>query len=83
MRDLRSPLLIYLKGVLLLVAGVLAGATLLVRDPRTVTAMLLIIAIWCFARFYYFVFYVTNRYLEPRDRFSGIVSLARHLLRRR
>jgi hypothetical protein len=41
----------------------------------------LVVAVWSFRRFYYFAFYVLERYVDPAYRFSGLFSLARHLLR--
>jgi hypothetical protein len=82
-RDLHNSRLIYLKGVLFFIAAALAAACMLVRDPQLCTATLLAIAIWSSARFYYFVFYVTERYVDPHERFSGFIALARRLLQKR
>jgi hypothetical protein len=54
---------------------------LLVRAPSLQNAALLVIAIWSFARFYYFCFYVIERYVDPSFRFSGLGSAARYLLK--
>jgi hypothetical protein len=46
-------------------------------------ALLLAIVIWSFCRFYYFAFYVLERYVDPSYRFSGLWSLGVYLARRR
>src|SRR5689334_18826518 len=58
MGDLKSARLIYLKGVLFLLGGLLASGVILVEEPKLKIAVLLAVAVWCFARFYYFAFYV-------------------------
>ena len=80
MCDLTNRKLIYLKGVLFLVCGALAAVVLLLEHPSLRTALLLALAIWCFARFYYFCFYVIERYVDPAYRFSGLWSFARYAL---
>src|SRR5437588_12194942 len=83
MADLTNAKLIYLKGFLFLLGGVMAAAGLLLEAPHLKVAMLLAIAVWCFARFYYFAFYVIERYVDPGYRFAGLWSFARYLLRKR
>lgn len=83
MADIRSPRLLYIKGALFLALGVLASTLLLMGDPRPRTAVLLAIAVWSFARAYYFAFYVITAYIDPTYRFAGLVSLVRYLVRRR
>ena len=56
MADLKSKKLMYLKGFLLLLGGLLASLLILIEHPSLKVALLLIIAIWCFARAYYFTF---------------------------
>jgi len=41
------------------------------------------IAVWSFCRFYYFGFYVLERYVDPSYKFSGLISMARYVLLRR
>ena len=79
MRDLTSRKLIYLKGLLFLCGGILAAAGLLLESPTVRTALLLALAVWCFARFYYFCFYVIEHYVDPAYRFAGLWSFARYL----
>ena len=80
MRDLTSSKLIYAKGFLFLLASLLASSILVLQNPRALTILLLVIAIWCFARFYYFAFYVIERYVDTRFRFTGMIAVAKYLL---
>jgi len=83
MGDLTNPKLIYLKGFLFLFGGFIASLGLLLDSPTLRTAFLLIVAIWCFARFYYFAFYVIEHYVDPQYRFAGLMSFVRYLFRKR
>jgi hypothetical protein len=83
MADIRDPRLLYLKGALFLGLGVLASGILLAEHPGWRTAALLAIAVWAFARAYYFAFYVVEHYIDPGVRFAGLVAFLRYLLRRR
>jgi hypothetical protein len=81
MKDLTNPAWIKAKGLLFLLLGLLAATLLLLERPTLRVAVLLLIATWSFCRFYYFAFYVLERYVDPSYRFSGILSLAGYLLR--
>jgi hypothetical protein len=83
MADLTNPKLIYAKGFLFLLAGVMASALLLLEHPEVKVALLLAVAVWSFARFYYFAFYVIEHYVDPTYRFAGLGSFFRYLLRRK
>jgi hypothetical protein len=80
--DLTQPAWLYAKGGLFLLLGLLASALLLMEHPELRVAMLLLLAIWSFARAYYFAFYVIEHYIDPRYRFSGLGSLLRYLAAR-
>jgi hypothetical protein len=60
MADIRSPRLLYIKGFLFLCSGILASALLLAEQPSLKSAALLSVAVWAFARAYYFAFYVVE-----------------------
>jgi hypothetical protein len=81
MKDLTSPASIKAKGFLFLFLGLLSATLLFLERSTLKVAALLILAVWSFCRFYYFAFYVMERYVDPAYRFSGLFSLARHLLR--
>ena len=83
MGDLTDPRLIYLKGVLFLLVGAMASAALLAEHPTVKVALLLGVAVWSFARFYYFAFYVIEHYVDSSYRFSGLGSFVIYLLRKR
>jgi hypothetical protein len=83
MGDLQSPKLIYLKGFLFLVGIGLTSAMLLMESPTIRTTLLVAILIWSSARFYYFVFYVIGRYVDPSYRFAGLGAFAQYLWQKR
>lgn len=82
MGDLKSHRLIFAKGLLFLLMGVMAGGLLLADRPNLRTAALLAIAIWAFCRFYYFAFYVIEKYVDPSHRFAGLFAFVRYWLKR-
>jgi len=81
--DLKYPKLLYLKGILFLLIGLLASGLLLIDHPNWRTAILLALAVWGFARAYYFAFYVIEKYVDPSYRFAGLGAFGRYLLRRK
>ena len=81
--DLKSAKLIYLKGFLFLVTGLLSVIALLLDSPTLRTAFLLLIAVWSFCRLYYFLFYVIEKYVDPGYKFAGLYSFLVYLLRKR
>ena len=83
MRDLTDPAWIRIKGCLFLVLGLLSASLLMSDRPTLKAALLLTVTIWAFCRFYYFAFYVVERYVDPTFRFAGLWSLARYLFTRR
>jgi hypothetical protein len=82
MADIRSPFLLCLKGFLFLALGCMAATILLLEHPGLKVAFLLGLAVWAFARAYYFAFYVVEHYIDREYKFAGLWSLARYLLRR-
>jgi len=83
MGDLRDVRVLYAKAGLFVLGGVISSALVLLECPRVRVAIFLAIAIWCFARAYYFAFYVIERYVDPSFRFSGLWSVGKYLLERR
>ena len=69
--------------MLFLLCGGLASAGLLFDRPTLRTALLLSLAVWCFARFYYFCFYVIEHYVDPGYRFAGLWSFAQYVVGKR
>jgi len=83
MPDLTNPKLIYLKGFLFLLAGLISAALVILEQPTLKLAALLALAIWCFARAYYFAFYVIQHYVDPSYRFAGLWDFAKYLTGRK
>ena len=81
--DITDPRLIYLKGFLFLLAALMAATGLLLEHPSLRVALLLGLAVGCFARFYYFAFYVIEHYVDSSYRFAGLGSFVAYLLRQR
>ena len=82
MTDLKNPAIIKIKGALFLLIGITSSALLLFNAPSLQNAFLLCMAVWGFARFYYFAFYVIEHYVDPTYRFAGLISFAQYLLRK-
>lgn len=83
MRDLHSPKLMRLKGILFLVIGAVSAAWLWLEAPGLQRTFLLALTIWGFCRAYYFAFYVLEKYVDPDFRFAGLSSVIRHLFKHR
>ena len=83
MKELTDPRWIKLKGVLFLGLGMVSALLLVLEAPTLKVAGLLALSVWCFCRFYYFAFYVIEHYIDPSQRYAGVVSFVRYLFRRR
>jgi hypothetical protein len=81
--DLKSKRLIVLKGWLFLLTALLAAAGLLLQSWSWRTAVLVGILAWASARFYYFLFYVLEKYVDSSLRYAGVLDQICVLLRRR
>jgi len=77
MGDLKSKRLIVLKGWLFLLVALLAAFGLLLQSPSWRTAMLLAVLVWSASRFYYFLFYVLEKYVDPSLRYAGVLAQLR------
>ena len=83
MKDLSSPFWIKLKGILFLLIGIVAAVLVFLDNPKWSTGLLLALAIWSFCRFYYFTFYVIEKYVDPSYKFSGLFSFVKYMFQRR
>ena len=83
MADIQNPRVIWIKGILFLLLGLLASVLLVLHAPSLTVAMLLCLSIWAFCRFYYFAFYVIEQYVDSNYRFSGLLSFLRYAWSRR
>lgn len=82
MADIKSPRLLYIKGGLMLVVGLLASGLLIAEHPTAKVALLLALAIWGFARAYYFVFYVIEHYIDGTYKYAGLWDFLRQVFER-
>jgi hypothetical protein len=82
MGNLRNPRLIYLKGFLFLVIAIASCGLILYEFWHPKLILLVAIAIWSSARFYYFAFYVIEHYVDPNYKFAGLGSFVAYFLRR-
>ena len=84
MSDLQSKPWIVAKGVMFLGIAVTAATLLLLESPTTIrTAIFLGLLVWAACRFYYFLFYVLEHYVDPSYRYAGIIALVRALCAKR
>jgi hypothetical protein len=81
--DITSRKLIVLKGSLFLLIIVASSMLILMSQPTLTVALAVCALIWASARFYYFLFYVLEKYVDPELRYSGILALFAALWRRR
>jgi hypothetical protein len=81
--DLTSRRWIVVKGGLFLVIAVVAAVLIGIEAPSWRVVALLLLLAWSSARFYYFLFYVLERYVDPRLRYAGVFALVRALVRGR
>jgi len=82
MKDIANVKLIYLKGLLFLLGGLLSSIIIVIEHPTIKVAVLLVVSIWCFARVYYFAFYVIEHYIDKNYEFSGLWSFVLFMWRR-
>jgi len=78
-KNLTNPTWIITKGFLFLFLGLLSGGLLFFERPTLKTFVLIAVAVWSFCRFYYFGFYVLERYVDPNYKFSGLISMMQYV----
>ena len=78
MANINSVKLLWCKGGLFLLLGLLAAALLIVRTGDLLVLLLLAISTWAFCRSYYFAFYVIEHYVDPSFRFAGLIDFIRY-----
>ncbi len=61
--DIKSPLLLNLKGGLFLLLAIMAGTLTVCDDNRWREIVFLAVCVWASCRFYYFLFYVLDHYI--------------------
>jgi hypothetical protein len=75
-KDLKDARLMYLKGALFALIALMASVGIIVESGSPRVALLLGFALWAACRFYYFLFYVIEKYADPTFRFAGLTSAA-------
>jgi hypothetical protein len=80
MKNLTDPRWIKLKGLLFLAVGAISASLVVLENPSWRVGLLLALSIWSFCRFYYFAFYVIEKYVDPTFRFAGLTAFARYLI---
>ncbi len=83
MKDLTSKKWIVAKGVMFLLIALGSAALVLAELPSARIAILLAILAWSASRFYYFLFYVLERYVDPKLRYAGIINLLTRIWQKR
>jgi hypothetical protein len=83
MKNLTDARWIKAKGLLFLFLGLVCSTLLFLDHPTLQTAILIVLVVWSFCRFYYFAFYVIERYVDPSYRFSGLLSFVVYLFRKK
>jgi len=83
MADLKDPKWIWFKGWLFLALGFAAATLVFLESPSWRNALYLGVTIWAFCRFYYFAFYVIERYVDSTHRFSGLGAFAAYVWRKK
>ncbi len=79
MSDLTSRKWIVAKGVMFALIVVMSAVGIMVYDDRWQRFVLLVICLWAACRFYYFLFYVLERYVGVAGRYAGIWDLLQRL----
>jgi hypothetical protein len=70
--DLKSKKWIVAKGLMFLGILLLSSALIFAELPEWRTLLLLFVLIWASARFYYFLFYVLQHYVDSTLKYSGL-----------
>ena len=72
MTDLKSKKWIVAKGAMLFGIAALTAALILLEMPSLRVAAYLVLLVWASCRFYYFLFYVLEQYVDPTMRYAGL-----------
>ncbi|MBS1796617.1 MAG: hypothetical protein JSS81_22480 [Acidobacteria bacterium] len=83
MKEIENKNLLILKGFLFLLLAALASLLLLGEAFSWKRLALFALAVWASCRFYYFMFYVIEKYVDEGYKFSGVASFVRFVLRKR
>ena len=81
--DIKSKHWIIAKAVMFLTIATAATVLILAEVPSIKLAALLALLVWASCRFYYFLFYVLEHYVDPTMRYAGLFDLMMGMRRRR
>jgi len=82
-RDIKSKRLLHAKGFLFLILGITAAGAIFIESQNIRTVVLLLITIWAFCRFYYYLFYVLEKYICRDQKYAGILDALKYVIRSR
>lgn len=88
MSNLKSKKWIVAKGVMFLGIATLTAVLIILEIPSLRVAAYLLLLVWASCRFYYFLFYVLEHYVDPTIRYAGLwdlmmgMKLRQHRMRR-
>lgn len=83
MKDLKSKKWIVAKGVMFAGIALATAALILIEMPSVRIAALLTLLVWASCRFYYFLFYVLEQYVDRTMRYAGLLDLLMGMRQRR
>jgi hypothetical protein len=83
MADLKSKRWIVAKGLMFAAIALVTAVLVFLEAASPKTAVLLALLVWASCRFYYFLFYVLEHYVDPTMRYAGILDLLMGMKRRR
>jgi hypothetical protein len=83
MRELSSKRWIVAKGVMFLALAAMAATLLFLEAPSFRVTLLIALLAWASCRFYYFLFYVLQHYVDPELRYAGLIALLGQVSRTR
>lgn len=83
MTDITSKHWIIAKGMMFFAIAATSTVLILAETPSIMLAALLALLVWASCRFYYFLFHVLERYVDPTMRYAGLFDLMMGMKRRR
>ena len=83
MTDLKSKKWIVAKGILFAGIAFVVAVLIFIEMPSVKLGFLLILLIWASCRFYYFLFYVLEHYVDSTMRYAGLFDLLMGMRQRR
>jgi hypothetical protein len=83
MRDLKSTKWIVAKGFMFAGIALATAALIFIEMPSLKVAVLLALLVWASCRFYYFLFYVLQHYVDRTMRYAGLFDLLMGMRQRR